>query len=268
MAVPKYESFQDFLDEVQYSKDGVARYEWIFGETFLSTGGRKTTEEVLSRINLKPGDRVLDIGSGIGGHAFTIAEKFGAQVDAVDLSRNMMAVALDHLERRPQLKDKVRFRICDVTTTNFDEGAYSLIYSRDALLHIKDKQQLFKKFYKLLKPGGKVLFTDYTRSAKANLSEEFEDYVANRGYSLVTVKQYEQIMLSNGFSNVQAIDWKDKFDAALNWELKKLHDDKQDFMAKFTQKDYEYLENGWLAKLKRIEDGDQSWILGYAEKSA
>lgn len=263
----KYERFQDFLDEVQYSKEGVARYEWIFGETFLSTGGLKTTEEVLSRVDLKQGDRVLDIGSGIGGHAFTIAEKYGAQVDAVDLSRNMMAVALDHLERRPQLKDKVRFRICDVTTTDFDEGVFSLIYSRDALLHIKDKKALFAKFYKLLKPGGKVLFTDYTRGT-SECSDEFEDYVANRGYHLLTVKNYEELMKDTGFVNVQALDWKDKFDAALNWELKKLRNQRGEFLQKFQKQDFEYLENGWMAKLKRIEEGDQSWVLGYAEKAA
>ena len=42
------DSFQAFLDKKQYSLSGVRRYEWIFGKTFLSTGGLTTT-----KVNIK-----------------------------------------------------------------------------------------------------------------------------------------------------------------------------------------------------------------------
>lgn len=45
-----YNSFQEFLDEHQYSRAGVRRYEWIFGETFISSGGLQTTKVCFTSI--------------------------------------------------------------------------------------------------------------------------------------------------------------------------------------------------------------------------
>ena len=255
-----YESFQDFLDDVQYSKQGVKRYEWIFGEGYLSTGGLETTQEIIPHLELKPGDRVLDIGCGLGGHDFYMAEKYGAQIDAVDLSKNMMSVALDHFRRKPHIADKINFRICDVTDTPFPNDYYDVVYSRDALLHISDKEKLFRRIFNWLKPGGKIVFTDYCRGDKEH-SDEFKKYIAERGYHLFTVNQYEKLLTENGFVNVKANDWHHKFVESLKRELKKLTDGKTDFLEMFNSEDYGYLEKGWLAKIKRAKDGDQTWAL-------
>ena len=68
----KYDSaeFQKFLDQQQYSRNGILRYEKIFGEDFVSTGGVTTTREFVAMLNLNEGDYVLDVGCGIGGSAF------------------------------------------------------------------------------------------------------------------------------------------------------------------------------------------------------
>jgi phosphoethanolamine N-methyltransferase len=57
---------------------------------------------------------------------------------------------------------KVRFEIGDVTKHEYPLGYFDVIYSRDALLHIPNKKNLFNKFKSWLKPGGKIFFTDYT----------------------------------------------------------------------------------------------------------
>lgn len=260
-----YESFQEFLDDVQYSKNGVKRYEWIFGEGYLSTGGFETTKEIVPLLKLEPGQRVLDVGCGLGGHDFYMAEKYGVFIDAVDLSKNMMSVALYHFSKKPHIANNIKFRICDVTSTPFEENYYDVIYSRDALLHIAEKEKLFEKFYKWLKPGGKIVFTDYSRG-EVKHSEEFEKYIAQRGYCLFTVAAYETLLKKVGFTKVSAQDIKSKFVDSLDRELKKLYDGKKDFLEKFNTEDFDELEEGWLAKIKRAKDGDQTWALCYAEK--
>ena len=67
-------SFQEFLDTNQYTRDGILGYEKIFGKHFISTGGPDTTKEFVKLLDLKPGQRVLDVGSGIGGSAFYMAK--------------------------------------------------------------------------------------------------------------------------------------------------------------------------------------------------
>jgi len=261
-------NYQDFLDEGQYTKEGIGAYEWIFGEGFISTGGLETSQEIFPLLKLEAGQRVLDVGCGLGGHDFYMAEKYGAIIDGVDLSNNMLAVAHNHLSKRPHLADKVSFRICDVTKTKFDENSYDAIYSRDAMIHIPGKEALITEFYKSLKPGGRLVFTDYCYgdAKKEDYSEEFRSYIAKRDYDLTTVPKYAELIKKTGFTNVLAEAKNDWFAESLHRELKLLYDKKTDFLQKFEQKEFDDLESGWLAKLERIKRGEQTWILCCAEK--
>mmetsp|Transcript_16640 Transcript_16640/g.46434 ORF Transcript_16640/g.46434 Transcript_16640/m.46434 type:complete len:182 (+) Transcript_16640:1033-1578(+) len=72
--------FREFLDKQQYNRNGILRYERIFGEGFVSTGGPDTTKEFIAQLDLKPSDVVLDIGCGIGGGDFLMADTYGCKV--------------------------------------------------------------------------------------------------------------------------------------------------------------------------------------------
>lgn len=78
---------------------------------------------------------------------------------------------------------------------------FSAIYSGS----IQDKPTVFRSFYKWLKPGGKLLITDYCKSA-GSPSLEFAEYIKKGGYYIHDMKAYEQVWLcgllvaSSGFS--------------------------------------------------------------------
>ncbi|XP_075552919.1 uncharacterized protein LOC142585793 [Dermacentor variabilis] len=266
-AVKDFHSFQEFLDQRQYSRNGVRLYEWIFGNTFVSTGGLSTTEWGVKKAGVKDGDRILDVGCGVGGHDFYMAEKYDVRIVAVDLSVNMMSIALEHFAQRPHLADKIQFKMSDVTKSEFPEASFDLIYSRDALLHIADKDTLFALFHKWLAPGGRIFFTDYCRGDKEDYSEEFKTYVAQRQYNLLTVSEYGKLLEKAGFVNVQAEDISQETVGNLRRELEKLESSKDDFLKEFSADDFNYLKQGWEAKIKRGADGDQAWCACYAEKS-
>src|SRR6201996_103342 len=121
-----------FDNKGQYSRTGILRYEMIFGEHYVSTGGAATTEDLCSRLgsSLRPGVRVLDVGSGIGGAAFHLVKAYGAKVTGIDLAEEMDAIAR---ERGVQLglPESVRFILADVLETDFPK-AFDVIWSRDA----------------------------------------------------------------------------------------------------------------------------------------
>jgi phosphoethanolamine N-methyltransferase len=60
------------------------------------------------------------------------------------------------------------------------------------LLLLQDKPALFRSFFKWLKPGGKVLISDYCKNP-GKPSEEFSAYIKQRGYDLHDVKAYGQV---------------------------------------------------------------------------
>ncbi|XXG41616.1 hypothetical protein AAC387_Pa01g2048 [Persea americana] len=136
--------FQQFLDNVQYKCSGILHYEHVFGEGYVSTGGLGTTKEFVAKLELKPGQKVLDVGCGIGGGDFYMAENFDVEVVGIDLSVNMVSFALERAIGRNCL---VEFEVADCTKKSYPDNAFDVIYSRDTILHIQDKPALFRTFY-------------------------------------------------------------------------------------------------------------------------
>ncbi|AWP12008.1 putative MORC family CW-type zinc finger protein 4 [Scophthalmus maximus] len=220
-------TFQQFLDNQQYTSRGILRYEKMFGAGYVSTGGPSTTKEFVDLLNLKPGQKVLDVGCGIGGGDFYMAKTFGVEVLGLDLSDNMVDIAMERAiaEKLPS----VLFEVADATKRAFSEGSFDVIYSRDTILHIDDKLALFKRFHSWLKPGGKLLISDYCCGEKP-WTPVFEAYVKQRGYVLYTPSQYGKFIQEAGFCNVRAEDRTDQFIQVIKTELQRAEAIKDEFI--------------------------------------
>ncbi|KAL8246039.1 hypothetical protein R6Q59_007255 [Mikania micrantha] len=254
--------FQQFLDTVQYKNNGILRYERVFGPGFVSTGGIDTTKEFVAMLDLKPGQKVLDVGCGIGGGDFYMAENFDVDVVGIDLSVNMISFAL---ERAIGLKCSVEFEVADCTKKSYPDNTFDVIYSRDTILHIQDKPALFKAFYKWLKPGGKVLISDYCRKS-GTPSGDFAEYIKQRGYDLHDLETYGQMLRNAGFEQVIAEDRTEQFKEVLGRELERVEKEKEEFIHDFSEEDYNDIVGGWKAKLVRSGSGEQRWSLFFAKK--
>ncbi|KAK7320175.1 hypothetical protein RJT34_04910 [Clitoria ternatea] len=254
--------FQRYLDSVAYSHKTISRYERVFGPGFVSTGGLETTKELVAKLELKPGQKVLDVGCGIGGGDFYMAENFDVEVVGIDLSINMISLAI---ENAIGLKCAVEFDCADCTKKTYPEGTFDVIYTRDSMLHIEDKPTVFRSFYKWLKPGGKLLITDYCKSA-GSPSIEFAKYIEKAGYYLLDLKAYSQMLENAGFVDVIAEDLTDQFVKSLKQELIALDNSKDDFIDEFGEEDYNQIVERWKAKQARGASGEQMWGLFIAKK--
>jgi ubiquinone/menaquinone biosynthesis C-methylase UbiE len=112
---------QGFLDGSQYTEKAIGNYETVFGKKFVSVGGAVTTRQFIHKLNLHHGNeheneneenseqRVLDVGCGLGGAAFCIAELFGAHVLGLEVSTNMISKANDYKSQlNPHIQNLVR----------------------------------------------------------------------------------------------------------------------------------------------------------------
>ncbi len=161
-------------------------------------------QDFVSQLNLKPGQRVLDVGCGIGGGDFYMAAEHGVFVHGIDLSVNMVLIAIERAGKVPG-GASVSFQIADCTLANYPPQSFDVIYSRDTILHIQDKPALFRRFAEWLKPGGRVMISDYCRSAEKP-SGSFAKYIAQRGYDLHSVAGYGKMIEEAGFVSVEADD--------------------------------------------------------------
>ncbi|XP_034038071.1 phosphomethylethanolamine N-methyltransferase-like [Thalassophryne amazonica] len=258
-----FSTFQQFLDNQQYSRRGILRYEKMFGTGYVSTGGPSMTKEFVGLLNMKPGQNVLDVGCGIGGGDFYMAKTFGVEVYGIDLSENMMTIALEraNVEKLPL----VQFEVSDVTKRTFPEGSFDVIYSRDTILHIDDKLAIFRRFHSWLKPGGQLLITDYC-CGEMPWTPQFEAYVKQREYILCTPSHYSKLIEKAGFSSVKVEDRTEQFIQVIKAELQRAKDMKDEFIEELSEGDYLALINGWHEKLERSKSGDQRWGLFHATR--
>ncbi len=247
-----------FDNKGQYSRTSILRYEKIFGDHYISTGGAETTDNLCRRLggSLRSGARVLDVGSGIGGAAFHLATAFGAQVTGIDLAEEMVAIALDRAGELG-LGSRVTFILGDVLETEFPDR-FDIVWSRDALMHIPDKPRLFSRLYALLADGGRIVITDYARG-KTPASPAFEDYIEKTGYHVVEPEQYGRLLREAGFVDVIVDDATETFVDILRRESKRLVDHRADFLTSFSEADLGYLVDRWAMKERFCQAGDMKW---------
>jgi phosphoethanolamine N-methyltransferase len=245
------------LDAGQYSCDSIRKYEAIYGRHFISPGGRRTALAILALVEIVPGMRVLDVGCGLGGAALLMARRFGAQVQGVDVSRNMLGIAQVRAQQAG-LAHAISFAQADILEYA-PPLAYDLVHSRDAFLHIHDKPRLFAKLVDCLRPGGRVLFTDYL-CGEGSPSSEFADYVRARNYHVIELETYRGLLEHAGFIVERAEDRTAEFIAILERELARLRS------SRLPAHERHELAESWQAKLRRARTGEQRWGLFVGQK--
>ncbi|XP_071514772.1 uncharacterized protein [Panulirus ornatus] len=253
---------------IRYSQSWIFQLEWMLGHTWNSTGGEATTREFCLGLGLVPGQRVLDMGSGGGGSAFFMARYYGVHVHGVDLSGNMFCLALQRqatLEEK--LRKRVQFEMMNILEADYPAGSFDVIYSRNAILHIPQKAELFRKIKVWLKPGGTLFITDYCRGT-APPSQEMLDFYKKASMNLVTVDEYGELLRSAGFTEVVAEDRGQQFHQITKAELHAFRTRRLAFLQEYPQEDFDHLLNIFSLKITRLEANQQTWGVFTARKAS
>lgn len=165
--------------------------------------GTAAVDKAIAVLGLKPGMRVLDIGSGIGGPARYIAEKTGAHVTALELQTDLSELAA-HLTQRCGLSHLVEHRTGDIL--DGIAGQYDAVLSILCFLHIPNRARLFEVCRKAIKPGGILYIEDYGRHREAT-PQEAETLAAKVQCPFVpTIDVYRQHLTDAGFGHVEIED--------------------------------------------------------------
>jgi ubiquinone/menaquinone biosynthesis C-methylase UbiE len=121
--------------------------------------GRKATLELAGALGLDAGSHVLDIGSGLGGPARTIAEVHGCRVTGIDLTPAFCEAAAT-LSRWVGLADRVAFRQGDATRLPFPDATFDAALTIHVAMNIAAKDRMYAEARRVLKPGGRFAVYD------------------------------------------------------------------------------------------------------------
>jgi phosphoethanolamine N-methyltransferase len=192
---------------LQYDRAFTDALQFMWGKGFLSPGGAEEVEEMLSGCQLS-GLRVLDIGSGLGGIDILLATKHGAaEVIGIDVEPQLVSAATD-LIAASGLHEKIKFKLVLPGPLPFPPQSFDLVFSKDAMVHIPDKQTLFAEVMCVLKPGGAFIAADWLWREGAAESPAVRAWLSATPlqFAFTTVPEADRAMRSLGFCDISIED--------------------------------------------------------------
>jgi len=132
------------------------------GSTFIHPKGFEATDLLISKLDIKPSDNILEIGCGTGGTLIEIINRFGIKVTAVEILDEMIKAAEEKLKFL-KLTDKAEIiSIKPGEKYPFENNSFNKIYA-ESVLGFQDKagmEFIFSEVKRLLKPNGIFILND------------------------------------------------------------------------------------------------------------
>ena len=194
-------------DHQEYDDDLLNVLETVWGKGFLSPGGVDEVDAYLDGLDLT-GARVLDIGCGVGGVDLHLALKHDAdRVTGVDVEANLIE-RCNQLARDNYLQDALEFVLVEPGPLPFDSASFDVVTSKDSIIHIPDKALLCADVFRVLKPGGWFVASDWLCGYDDEPTPEMRAYVEAEGldFGLANATVYREAMQSAGFVNIDTRD--------------------------------------------------------------
>lgn len=190
--------------EAEYTDESISFLETLWGEGYLSPGGPDEVRAVLDGIDLT-GKTVLDIGCGSGGITRSLATDYGAaRVIGVDVE----APVLEQARRRAKkddISDRVEFLQVESGPLPFADGEFDIVFSKDSMIHIPDKEALFADIMRILAPGGWLVASDWLMAHDDEPSADMKRYLELEGlsFAMASPHRYRKALEGAGFLDVE-----------------------------------------------------------------
>lgn len=171
--------------------DDIGQSSWTTAEEWL---------HFADRLEIVAGSAVLEVGSGSGGPASYLAEMRQCHVTGVDINehgvRNGRALAstkqLDHL---------LQFEATDASKPlPFADASFDAVISNDAMCHIRDRLSVLRDWKRVLRPGGRILFSDAMVITGQITNAELASRTSIGTYVVVPPGENERLLAAAGFT--------------------------------------------------------------------
>jgi SAM-dependent methyltransferase len=180
----------------------------VYGEDVGQQGWRSPLEErqIAALLGLDASCRLLDVGCGSGGPSVAMAEGSGCHVTGIDIEPAAIAYATALATRRG-LNERASFMAVDCSgRLPFEDGTFDAVLCVDAINHLSHRFETLVEWSRLLRRGGRILFTDAT-IVTGEVSKAELDVRASLGFYLfVPPGLNEKAILDAGLELLRAED--------------------------------------------------------------
>lgn len=145
--------------------------------------------------------RVIDLGAGYGGSMRYLAERFGCHCVALNLS-DVENERDRRMNRQAGLEDNIEVREGDFASLDFADASFDRAWSQEAFLHSGEREKVLAETARVLKPGGRLVFTDPMQADDASPDSLQAIYDRLHLGSLASPAFYRSTLSENGLREV------------------------------------------------------------------
>lgn len=213
------------LKDVNAVYDGPEGLLWelIMGEQ-IHVAGFKSSKILADKAGIKNDMKGLDLCSCLGAGMRFLAKNYGCRMCGVDATKTVHQKAIERAKQE-KLADRLEFKQADVTAVPYPDKTFDFVWGEDAWCYVADKAKLISEAVRVLKPGGKIAFTDWIEGP-AGLSDAEAERI-NRFMKfpyMESLKGYRTLMEQNGLKVIEAQDLTDEFAQYCDFYIKMLTD--------------------------------------------
>ena len=175
--------------------------------------GRKATLQLAEQMKLNEKALVLDIGSGLGGPARTLAEEYGCHVIGIDLTKTFCEVA-GIMSNWVKLSEQTEFHQEDATNLSFSDNQFDAVITIHVAMNIAAKDKMYEQARRILKPGGIFAVYDILQGEGGEALFPAPWARESSISYLATADEMKKLLSDAGF---RILDFHDSTDESLDW---------------------------------------------------
>lgn len=240
----------------QYNETFAEALQWLWGDGHLAPGGVEDVEALLAGVEIE-GREVLDIGCGLGVITLMLAKKYGAKtVVGIDVEQHL----IDHSTKRAaaaEASDRVSFEFVEPGPLPFADASFDVVFTKDVIVHIPDKEKFYKDIIRVLKPGGVLVGSDWLRGGEGHYSETADQWLelVHLDFQLKNLEQTRVALQVAGFGNVSLNDRNAFHRGEVAKEVKQLDERFDQLVARIGQEQADYRLRSSRMRKKVIDEG-------------
>ena len=202
--VDLYDSAYGNFEAATYRQVRIETYGQDFGQTSWVT--TEESNAIPQLLGLRSDSFVLELGCGSGGYALYLGEKVGCRIIGLDINKPGVRNA-NQLALAKGLASRVRFEQCDASEKlPFDDNTFDAVFSNDVLCHLPGRSEVLVEIFRVLKPSGRMLFSDALVIGGMISNEEIATRSSIGFYVYSPPGENERLMERAKFRNIRVKD--------------------------------------------------------------